>query len=805
MTAAPTQAASVEPPRQRPPRPSRNPLSTRRWIADLAAIALLAAVSIVGFAPSFAGLGYLRAALGALVLGLAIAAFGAWVRAGILTLTALTVGAYFLLGGALALPHTAIGGVIPTIETLRQLAVGVVTSWKSLLTTIAPVSTGDGHGLVPFILVLVCTVIAASLALRVTPPAWALLPMLVLLLVQITLGTWQTAMPAMQGVALAVVAVVWLALRDAWSPAQSAVSVGGGDEEALRSPGAVRRRVLAGGAVVAVGALAGAGAMLLPPQHETRQVLRDVIVPPFDIREYPSPLQSHRLYVRDFKESPLFTVEGGLPEDARIRLGVMDTYDGIVYSVSDQGTGESSAFTPLRSDMAAGIDGQHVTLDIEIDEYADVWIPDAGFVDEIVFHGDRAEELRRGTYYNPATGTAVATTGLTAGDSYTVEAVLPELPSDAELADADFGGEEVPEAQNVPEGLAELAADTVAEAETPIEKARALEAMLSEGGFFSHGLEGEAFSLPGHGSQRMATFFDGEQLVGDDEQYAVAMALLAGEIGIPARVVMGFHDDAPQTADEAAQPTEGDFVATGDNLHTWVEIPFEGYGWLPFDPTPPEDQEPQQETTEPKPDPKPQVVQPPPPPQEPVDLPPLIPDEREDEEENEPLWNVIGLVLGIAGISLLVVLLLMSPFIVIGLLKAARRRRRRNAPVPADRIAGGWEELMDRAADYGASAPVGYTRWEEAVLVGHTLEEPRMTRLAVRADASVFGPGEPSAIEIDAFWREVEEVAGGLDEKATFWRRTRARLNVRTLIAGSKTAARIRGLRERVAATRKTN
>jgi hypothetical protein len=59
-------------------------------------------------------------------------------------------------------------------------------------------------------------------------------------------------------------------------------------------------------------------------------------VPPFDITDYPSPLQSFRGYVRDDADKTLFTVTG-LPKDGRVRLATMDAYDGIVYNVSDDG------------------------------------------------------------------------------------------------------------------------------------------------------------------------------------------------------------------------------------------------------------------------------------------------------------------------------------------------------------------------------------------------------------------------------------------------------------------------------------
>ena len=205
-------------------------------------------------------------------------------------------------------------------------------------------------------------------------------------------------------------------------------------------------------------------------------------------------------------------------------------------------------------------------------------------------------------------------------------------------------------------------------------------------------------SRAGHTSERITTLIGGDQMIGDDEQYAVAMALLAGELGIPVRVVMGYYPDEEQEG-------EAVFTATGDNVHAWVEVNFEGVGWLPFNPTPPEDQVPNDQNTKPRVDPKPQVLQPPPPPQEPVDLPPTLPDDRESEDETLNIAGIIGAILLIGGISLAIIALLMSPFIVIGAWKAAKRRSRRTAARTADRISGGWDELTDRAVDYGARLP----------------------------------------------------------------------------------------------------
>lgn len=765
---------------------AKTPLETRRLVLDLGAVLLLLGVPILGFWPTFDGPQYLVAAGGALVLGLAIAYLGARFRWGVLLLAAATIGAYFVFGGALALPHTSVAGVIPTIETLRQLALGVVTSWKQLLTTVAPVAASDGHLLVPFLLTLVATVITASLALRLRRAWWAVGTAALFLGAEIALGTSQPVVPVVQGIAFAVVAIVWLAVRRAWEPARTAVSLGEGGGA---TSGRTFRRVLAGGGILAIAAVAGVavGAAAQPPT--TRYVLRDVVIPPFDVREYPSPLQSFRGYIRDDEGETLFTVTG-LPEDGRIRLATMDAYSGMVYNVSDEGAGSSSAFTPVRGNMSVDADGTPVTLHVEIGALDGVWMPDAGAVRSVTFDGDRADDLRRSAHYNESTGTGVVTLRLQEGDAYTLETVLPSEPSDEALAATPFAPLRMPKQVGVPQSFADTASKAVSEATTPIEQVRALQSMLADGGYFSHGLEGQPLSRAGHGAERITSLLEAQQMVGDDEQYATAMALLAREVGIPARVVMGFYP----SEDEAGLPV---FEATGENLHAWVEVAFDGVGWVTVDPAPPEDKLPNDQTTKPRADPKPQVLQPPPPEQEPVDLPPTIPDDRESEDEKPADAGPLVMILLISAAVLGLLLLLALPFIVVGAIKAARRRKRRQAERAADRISGGWDELVDHATDFGTPVRTGSTRGQDAEIVEAAFAEPRVATLARQADVEVFGPSEPTQADIDEFWRQVDELIGGMGAKRTFWERVRARLSLRSLLAGTRFARPPRPVRER--------
>ena len=185
-------------------------------------------------------------------------------------------------------------------------------------------------------------------------------------------------------------------------------------------------------------------------------------------------------------------------------------------------------------------------------------------------------------------------------------------------------------------------------------------------------------------------------MVGDGEQYAAAMALMVREMGLPARVVLGF---VPERG--GRRPRTGPVEVTGKDVQAWVEVAFQGYGWVPFDPTPPPEQTPQEEDQEKPSEPNPQVVQPPPPPPAAVTPPdedteqPQTDDPDEQDDGSALFWR-IARVAGIVSVPLLV---LATPLLVIVALKARRRRRRRRSPDPVARVAGGWDEVLDTARD----------------------------------------------------------------------------------------------------------
>lgn len=703
---------------------------------------------------------------GGVLLGALVALAGAKWRLGPLSVAVIAVVVYFVAGGALVLRAESLFGAVPTLDVLKALALGVIQVWKSMLTSATPVSGMDLLLIAPYVLGILGGVIAGSIAQRARRPQWAALPVSALLLVAITFSTYAAFAPAVVGSVLTVAVVAW-ALRTGRS--------GGAENLAQRQVSGSGRRVMAA-ATLALALAVGLGAGALAPLPSDRTVLRDAIVPPLDVHDLPSPLTSFRQFTSGGESLKLFKVQG-LPQGAVIRLATLDQYDGIVYRVANNGSAGAGQFSRVGRSITNTAQGDHATYSVTVDQLTGVWMPDAGYLDSVQLGSDVQSDRRDGLNYNPGTGTAVMVGGVHQGDQYTAEAVIPKTPNDAELASARVSPTTLPTPQNVPEIVGTDASQFTAGASTPLAQLKAIEAKLHTSGFFSHGLEGEARSRAGHTSERISTLLDSTQMVGDDEQYAVAMALMAQQLGIPARVVMGFKQD---------HPSSGTVTITGADVHAWVEVPFEHVGWVSFDPTPPKDQVPKQEVPQHQQKPQPQVQQPPPPVVPPVELPPAPPVKQASDGSTPADLSALWATLRWTGTGLGILALLLAPAAMAAWLRSRRRRARRDAARASDRISGGWSELVDLVVDHGAVVPVGATRREEAAVLGERFPAEAIAPLAVRADHAVFGAGEPSDAEIAAYWADVETASSRIRSAVGWRRRLGAKYFARSVVRDSR-------------------
>ncbi|SEQ81350.1 transglutaminase domain-containing protein [Arthrobacter sp. OV608] len=734
------------------------PSRSRATGAAIAAVGLI--LALLPLYPVYGTYDFWLALGGGVLLGSLVAVAGACWRLGPLRTTAAAAAVYFAAGGFLVMRSESLFGTVPTLDVLRALALGPIQVWKSMLTAATPVSGMDSLLLAPYLLAILGSVITGSITLRGARPQWATLPVGALMLAAITLSTYTPFAPAVVGAVLTVGLAAW-ALRSGHTGGAGNLALG-------NAPGGSRAAMAAATLVVALGVGLGAGA--IAPLPNDRAVLRDAVVPPLDVHDLASPLTSFRQFTTGGESLKLFTVDG-LPQGTAIRLATLDQYDGIVYRVATNGSAGAGQFTRIGRTITNTTKGNPVAYSVTLDQLTGVWMPGAGYLNSLTLNDSIPRDRRNGLNYNPATGTAVTVGGVAQGDQYTAEAVIPQTPDDTVLAAARVSPVTLPAPQNVPEIVDTLATQFTAGASTPWDQLKAIEAKLHTAGFFSHGLEGEARSRAGHTAERISTLLEGTQMVGDDEQYAVAMALMARQLGIPARVVMGFRQD---------HPTSAAGTITGADVHAWVEVPFEQIGWVSFNPTPPTDQVPKQEVPQRQQKPQPQVQQPPPPVVPPVELPPAPPVKEASDGSTPNDLAALLAALRWAGTGVGILALLAAPAALAAWVRWRRRRQRRTAARAPDRISGGWSELVDLVVDHGADVPAGATRREEAALLGERFPSEAIAPLAVRADHAAFGTGQPSDAEIAAYWADVETAARRIRRSVGWRRRLAARYFARS-------------------------
>ncbi len=701
--------------------------------------------------------------------------------------------AVFLAAGVpLAVPDEA-NGILPTATGLVQLVSAVALGWKQLLTIVLPV--GDYQALlVPaYVLLLVSTITSLSIALRAKWGELAVVPPVLLFVAAIAFGPEIVPWPVPWALAMLVVVLMWLIWRR-WRRRREqvralAVSTDGPGSEPAGDLALGARQLFAGAAILAVASAASIGAATVLPPVADRTVLRTTVDQPFDPRDYPSPLAGFRRYLQtDRVDSTMFRVTG-LPVGARIRIATLDSYDGVVYAVgSDRVDSASGTFVRIPSGVdQSGTAGQQVELSVEIDDYTGVWVPTAGRFESIGFSGSDASTLRDAFYYNNSSGTAAVIGGLSSGDSYELRALLPDQPAQSQLEGLTPGSAAVPRLAELPDEVA-TALDAYAQgAESPGARLSAALAGLRADGYISHGLDPDApASRSGHAADRITELFTAPRMIGDAEQYAVAAALMARQLGFPARVVFGFSPDA----DDA--DAGGTLSVVGDDVTAWIEVDTDQFGWVALDPVPEDRPIPEEEPEDPTQIARPQSIVPPPPDRPDANPDQTAPDSQQDEPATlDPFLAFLLTAARIAGGVLLVLAILAAPFLLIIAAKRRRRRIRRTAPDVVERIRGGWEEFTDAVVDHGFSPPVASTRSEVAAVVG-TLPS---RVLAAVTDRAVFAPGEPDPADADHVWDAVAELRSSLDVGLTRRQRLKALISLRSL-GGYSVRHLIKGARE---------
>lgn len=734
-----------------------------------------------------------------------------WVQLVIVTVT------YLAGATAFSAPQIVSGQGVPH---LVRIVTAPVTGWKDLLTLDLPL--GDYQAvLAPLcFLFLVTSYLVLMLAWHgvrsagLAPVLGLVLPVTVLLMGS---SLYRPEFQILTGTLSFLIVLVWLVWRSVAARRVSLRRARRGASLGVVAPRATMvPRILTGVAMIA---LAVVSAAVLTPAlvaGETRDVPRTSAKPELEVQRQVSPLSTFRDYRSDDRiDKVLFSVDAPQSID-RVRFATLNTFDGSTMRTLADAEGEAQTeFRRIPSTLPRS-SADPVEMTVTVDGYRAVWVPLAEGTVSVRFDADRQAALSDAFFYQALTETGVqlADGGLREGDRIVSEVIVTEPTSLAGFTPSRSEGSI--DENLVPAALTTWVAEqglvsqsgsaTGAELHTLIDRLRMR-------GYLSHSIvaEGTApqwlstYAVPafepsraGHSSDRIARLFsdlnsrqaeagsdasdaDLVAAVGDDEQFAVAAALIADSLGFESRVVLGvkLHGD-----DAAGVPPCEVGVCRGANVTAWLEVRDVVTGeWGAIDVTPQHavtplpdvtltsdpkhhtEVESQHSDTVPPPDAQPNEGGTPP----------------TETEQNESLWVVLWPVIRGTLVGLLALLFLATPLIVILCVKWINTRSRKRADGPVRRVVGGWDEYVDRAIDWGAPNQEHHTRIEYVDLFPG--QELIARELAERADVAAFSSRHVTDTEADAYWELVGEAHDFLRWETTWWKRARAKISLRSIRA----------------------
>jgi transglutaminase-like putative cysteine protease len=169
--------------------------------------------------------------------------------------------------------------------------------------------------------------------------------------------------------------------------------------------------------------------------------------------------------------------------------------------------------------------------------------------------------------------------------------LLREVKSD--YADQPEWAEYLQVPADLPERVKQLAVDITKTAANPYDKAKLIEKYLSEHYPYTN--------TPDESKGKSKDFVDRflfEVKQGYCDYYSTSMAVLTRSIGLPTRWVKGYSSGASPIPDQIREygilnqlgkdidvDGAGTYTVRNSDAHSWVEIYFEGFGWISFEPT----------------------------------------------------------------------------------------------------------------------------------------------------------------------------------------------------------------------------
>ncbi len=531
----------------------------------LGAVGLLAAATALAFGRVFVGHGATWKLLAASLASVAVA--GLLERRSLLVAT-LASAACLLIGVAvLVFPQTTWVG-LPTSETFGAIQDALGRVGRQARVQVAPTAP-----LTPLLLAAVTAVWTASfsahaLAIRAGGPLLAVLPSVALV------GFTDTVMQdgARPGYAVVLLsAVLFVCFVDGVRRIRQWGPVWGSRGKPLTASSGHGARGVAAVAVAVAVLVPG----ILPGFHSL--ALIDFSTPGGD-EVHIDPFVSIKAQLQRRDPIDLFQVTSvdarGDPQAAYWRLYALDEFDGTTWRSSDPNA-EQGRLVSTPAALASATSGPAIDQGYRIlTDFVDPWLPMA--------YPPQTVNVPFGVIrYDAELTAAAAPDPFGEGLEYSVRSLVvsptPQELDAVSIQPSDLVAIGLPDRythvpENVPPAVGQIAEAWTENASTPYRQVLAIQQHFVSSGDFRYSLD----VRPKADANALVDFLT-KTRTGFCQQFAAAMAILVRELGIPARVAVGFRPGS-QSGDT--------FTVTTEEAHSWVEVRFPGYGWLPFEPTP---------------------------------------------------------------------------------------------------------------------------------------------------------------------------------------------------------------------------
>ena len=484
----------------------------------------------------------------------------------LLSLLAMAAG-FVVVGGILLFPDTLLV-VVPTRETIAEMVGSASAALTAVSEQAAPVEVTTEFVLLTCAGAWAVATAADGLAFRARQPLLALVPALGLFVfpavIRPTSPAWYTAW-FLLGVAglLLFEGRARLATWGRWVSSPRSRPAAGW--RLPLTPAAQTGRWLA--------LAAGLCALTLPwllPGYGQQGVLDLKEGTGSDTGVALNPFISMRTRLTAQEDVPMFRARTTQRE--RWRLMVYDRFDGTDFAQSSDPRANLVDFRgPIAGDQDPDLPVTQVTQQVEIQELGSFWLPAATTPVRV--------DAGRPVLANQTFAALTINQRLRKGFGYTVVSQVPDI--EAGDLDGPVDYRDYPElAPYLETGTLDREvrerADAVVEAkkaDTPFDEALAIQDYLRSNEF-RYNLNVPALSAGGNQLRRFLT----QVREGYCEQFAIAMAMMARQVGVPSRVAVGFT---------AGQIVDNDWVqVTTHDAHAWPELWFPRAGWVPFEPTP---------------------------------------------------------------------------------------------------------------------------------------------------------------------------------------------------------------------------